>query len=166
MASVAEDLEHRTVLPPEPGTPQADRLRQLSDLLFASREPTQHARLVGPDGAIELPPELYSVIRAAVHALLAGRGITIQPHTAMLSTQEAADLLGISRPTLVKLLEAGEIPYDQLPGQRRHRRVQLAAVEAYRQRSRRRRRAALRELTRDADAQGLYEAGTGFVDTR
>jgi excisionase family DNA binding protein len=121
---------------------------------------------VGPDGeAIELPDELYTVIRAAVHALLAGRGISIAPHTALLSTQEAADLLGISRPTLVKLLENGEIPFEQ-SGQRRHRRVRLADVEAYRQSARQSRRSALRELTRAADDDGLYETGTGFVDTR
>jgi excisionase family DNA binding protein len=129
-------------------------------------QPTKHARLVGPDDeTIELPDELYTVIRAAVQTLLAGQRISIAPHTALLSTQEAADLLGISRPTLVKLLESGEIPFEQ-SGQRRHRRVRLAEVEAYRQRARRSRRSALRELTQEADAEGLYEAGTGFIDTR
>jgi hypothetical protein len=63
------------------------------------------------------------------------------------------------------LLESGEIPFEQA-GQRRHRRVRLAEVEAYRKRASRSRRSALRELTQEADAEGLYEAGTGFVDTR
>lgn len=48
--------------------------------------------------------------------------ITVAPTHTVLTTSEAADLLGISRPTLVRLLEAGEIPYEQ-PG--RHRRVRL-----------------------------------------
>jgi excisionase family DNA binding protein len=65
----------------------------------------------------------------------------------MLTTQEAADLLNISRPTLVKLLEEGRIPYDQ-PG--RHRKVSLDAALQYQQQTRARRRAALDELTRDS----------------
>jgi excisionase family DNA binding protein len=122
--------------------------------------------LVSPTGdEIELPDELYVVIRAAAHALLAGRGVNIAPLTALLSTQEAADRIGISRPTLVKLLEDGEIPFEQ-SGHRRHRRIRLADVEAYRQRARQSRRGALRQLTQDADNNGLYDTGTGFVDTR
>jgi excisionase family DNA binding protein len=166
MTTAVPDLGQHTLLPPEPGTPEQKLLRELGAFLTASVQPTKHARLVGPDDeTIELPDELYTVIRAAVQTLLAGQGISIAPHTALLSTQEAADLLGISRPTLVKLLESGEIPFEQ-SGQRRHRRVRLAEVEAYRQRAHRSRRSALRELTQEADAEGLYESGTGFVDTR
>ncbi|UOT04941.1 excisionase family DNA-binding protein [Rhodococcus opacus] len=54
----------------------------------------------------------------------------------MLTTQEAAELLGITRPTLVRLLEAGKISYSS-PG--RHRRVELADVLAFRQHERARR---------------------------
>jgi excisionase family DNA binding protein len=162
----ADDLEQRTVLPPEPGTSEQRRLQEVFTALRPEATPTAHARLVGPNGdEIELPDELYAVIRTAAHALLAGRGVSIAPLTALLSTQEAADRIGISRPTLVKLLENGEIPFEQ-SGHRRHRRIRLADVEAYRQRARRNRRTALRELTQDADNAGLYESGTGFVDTR
>lgn len=166
MTVTAEDLRQHTVLPPAPDTPQQQALRELSAALKADVQPAKHARLVGPAGEeIELPDELYTVIRAAVHALLAGQGVSIAPHTAMLSTQGAADLLGISRPTLVKLLESGEIPFEQA-GSRRHRRIRLADVEEYRKSARRSRRAALRELTQEADDDGLYDAGTGFVNTR
>lgn len=166
MTAPVDDLEQHTLLPPEPGTPQQQQLRELFAVLRSEVEPAKHARLIGPNGdEIELPDELYTVIRAAVHSLLAGRGVSIAPHTAMLSTQEAADMLGISRPTLVKLLEDGEIQFEQ-SGHRRHRRVRLADVEMYRQRAHRSRRSALRELTQDADADNLYETGTGFVDTR
>lgn len=166
MTVTAEDLRQHTVLPPAPGTPQQNTLRAVFAALRDDIQPAKHARLVGPKGEqIELPDELYTVIRAAVQALLAGQGVSIAPHNAMLSTQGAADLLGISRPTLVKLLESGEIPFHQ-SGSRRHRRVRLADIEEYRERSRGSRRAALRELTQDADDAGLYETGTGFVNTR
>ena len=71
-----------------------------------------------------------------------------------LTTQEAADFLGVSRPTLVKLLEEGRIPYDR-PG--RHRRVLFSDLLAYLDRQRQHRRAALDRMTEDASQAGLYE---------
>ena len=62
-----------------------------------------------------------------------------------MTTQQAADFLGISRPTLVRLLEAGDIPHDK-PG--RHRRVRLEDLVAYQADFRAERRSALRELQR------------------
>lgn len=164
--AAAVDMEQQTLLPPEPGTAKQRSLENLRAVLVDHGPVPAPARLIGPDGdEIELPDELYAVLRDAVHTLLGGRGITIAPHTALLSTQAAADLLGISRPTLVKLLEDGEIPYER-SGRRRHRRVRLAGLEAYRQRARHSRKKALRELTQDAEKDGLYETGTGFVATR
>lgn len=72
----------------------------------------------------------------------------------VLSTSEAADIVGVSRPTLVRLLESGEIPFEQ-PG--RHRRVRLADVLAYRERARRQRSAALDQMVADAEDARLYD---------
>ena len=71
-----------------------------------------------------------------------------------LITQEAADLLGISRPTLVKLLKSGEIPFEQ-PG--RHRRVRLADVVAYRAKRSVEVRESLDRMVEIADESGMYE---------
>jgi excisionase family DNA binding protein len=87
-----------------------------------------------------------------------GLGVTIAPHHAMLTTQEAADFLGVSRPTLVRILESGEVPF-QKPG--RHRRVMLSDLLTYQEASRRHRREALQELADDARKDGLYEATSG-----
>ena len=75
------------------------------------------------------------------------------PHTQRLTTQEAADFLGVSRPTLVKLLGEGRIPFDQ-PG--RHRRVLFTDRLAYRKRRHQERRTALEQMTQDASEAGLY----------
>jgi excisionase family DNA binding protein len=132
----------RTILPPtEPLTGLAELLDRLGD------EPA--TTLSGPSGErLVLPPEVFEVLREVVVAMAQGQAVTIAPVHQRLTTQEAADLLGVSRPTVVKLLESGEIPFEQ-PG--RHRRVRLADVLAYRERASIERRAALDEMVEIAD---------------
>lgn len=77
----------------------------------------------GSDG--QLDERLAQVTADMRAALEKGHAVTIVTHEATLTTQEAADVLGVSRPTLVRLLEQGRIPYDQ-PG--RHRRLRLQDV--------------------------------------
>lgn len=105
---------------------------------------------------LTLPEPVRDALYNVVLALSQGRGISLVPRHLKLTTQEAADLLNISRPTLVRLLEDGRIPFEK-PG--RHRRVSLDAVLAYQQETRSSRRAALGELSRDAlgDLQALVE---------
>ena len=64
----------------------------------------------------------------------------------MLTTQEAAELLGISRPTLVKLLENGRIPFSKVG---RHRRVQLSDLLDYQKQVSKDRLTLLREIASD-----------------
>jgi excisionase family DNA binding protein len=80
-----------------------------------------------------------------------GHAVTIAPIHQRLTTQEAAELLGVSRP---KLLEAREIPFEQPGG---HRRVHLADVLAYRHRVSAERWAALERMVEIADAADLCE---------
>src|SRR5260370_11409424 len=80
-------------------------------------------RLVGPDGqSVELPESMFGVLLQFAAAMKAGLAVTVAPHHLMLSTQEAADLLRISRTTLVRLLETGVVPFDKPI---RHRNVRL-----------------------------------------
>ena len=67
------------------------------------------------------------VLLEVVTAMSKGQAISVVPKSRRLTTSEAADFLGISRPTLVKLLEGGEIPFEQ-PS--RHRRVLLSDLVA------------------------------------
>ena len=126
-------MVERTVLPPE----HPEGLVGVLALLLAP-ESAERATLIGPDGTrLQLPGEVFEVLREVVVALSQGLAITVAPHQAVLSTSEAAQLLGVSRPTLVRLLESGEIPFDK-PS--RHRRVRLADLLAYQERCRRRSR--------------------------
>ncbi|MEI4272458.1 excisionase family DNA-binding protein [Klenkia sp. LSe6-5] len=88
--------------------------------------------LCGADGtAVHLPAEAWEVLGRALEAFDHGAAVTLVPHERTLTTQEAADLLGVSRPTVVRLLDQGAIPYDQ-PGS--HRRLKLSDVLAHQRR--------------------------------
>lgn len=79
----------------------------------------------GEGDQVELPYEIYEVLVKAVDAMSKGQAVTLTPRSMTLTTQQAAELLGITRPTLVRLLDAGKIPYEK-PGT--HRRVKLEDV--------------------------------------
>ena len=144
-------LPERTVLPGE-------LPHRMVDLLVALRSHGRPA-LVGADGTrIELPQELYEVLTDVVGALSQGLAITVAPQHTVLTTSQAAEILGISRPTLVRLLESGEIPFEK-PG--RHRRIRLRDVLAYQERARRARAAGLDEMVRVSEDAGIYDIPEG-----
>lgn len=104
--------------------------------------------LEAPDGQrVALPVEIYTVLLNITKAMAEGRAVTIAPHEQVLSTQQAANLLGVSRSTFVAILERGEIPYTQ-PGRRR---VRLTDVLDYQGRQQHARGQALDSLTREAE---------------
>ena len=115
-----------------------------------------------PNGEITLPEHLRRILADAAAALADGQAVTVEPHRTVLTTSEAAELLGISRPTFVRLLESGKIPYTS-PG--RHRRVELADVLAFQQRERTRRRQVLDEMASEATPDPS-SATDGFTSTR
>lgn len=144
------------ILSEQPVLPPTD----LAEMLELSRFLSNHvspAVLLGPDGEqVPLPMEVYAVLRQVAEAMESGKAITIAPLSQQLTTQQAADLLGISRPTLVKLLDTNEISYER-PAGGRHRRLRLQDVLEYRDRRRVDRRSRLAEMTRQAAEDGLYE---------
>jgi excisionase family DNA binding protein len=115
---------------------------------------TGRPALVAANGEVlELPEAMFDALRQVAVALSSGMGVNVAPLNAMLTTQEAADYLGISRPTLVRILERGEIPMEK-PG--RHRFVQLKDLIEYQERERVERRRALQALIEDAESEDLY----------
>lgn len=120
-----------------------------------------HGALTCGDHTADLPPQLADLLIRAVQMLADGQAVTIAPHRTTLTTQEAAEILGVSRPTLVKLLEEDKIPFTQ-PG--RHRRVQLADLLAFQQRQVQVRAQALTELANAPDPDS--GSTVGFVNTR
>ncbi|WP_233345819.1 helix-turn-helix domain-containing protein [Saccharomonospora iraqiensis] len=156
-------LEPHTVLPPE--HPGEDGMKQFASALAGSESQGDgRAKLIGPDGTkMDLPEQVYAVLRDVAAAMSQGLAISVAPHNTQLTTQEAADMLNISRPTLTRLLRDGEIAYEQ---RGRHRRVRLADVLDYQDRSRRERRAALDELSHTAAEDGTADSIDEFIETR
>ena len=132
-------LEPRTVLPPKEQQNFAEPLEALSSAGASIGDRAGHV--------IQLPEEVRDAFLNVATAMAEGKGIQLVPHRMTLTTQEAADILNISRPTLVKLLEEGRIPYEK-PG--RHRKIRLDSLLRYQQETRVRRAAALQEATRDS----------------
>ena len=99
-------------------------------------------------------PRAAAVMLAQILALLAiGQGAQIIPDVAELTTQQAADFLNVSRPYLIGLLEADEIPYRMVGT---HRRIRFEDLREYRRRDDLKRRQAADELTQLSEELGLY----------
>lgn len=149
-----EPLHDETYLPREDAAEIIDFLSALRDR--GRESATARPRLTGPDGrSVELPEPMFAVLLQVAAAMSAGLAVTVVPQHLLLSTQEAADLLRISRTTLVRLLETGAIPFEK-PS--RHRKVRLDDLIEYRRRQRSAAELALADMLVDAERLGLYDA--------
>jgi excisionase family DNA binding protein len=111
-------------------------------------------KLVGPNReSIVIPESIFSVLERVAEVLARGDAITIVPVGKELTTQQAADLLNVSRQYLVRLLEANEIPFTKVG---KHRRLRIEDVLAFRSKRDQERRAKLDELTRLSEDLGGY----------
>lgn len=97
---------------------------------------------------IELPEPLYRVLVQVVEAMAAGKAVTVTPQEPCLTTQQSADLLGVSRPTVVRLIESGELRAERIGNRRR---LLLSDVLVYREQRRQRQYAMLEATALDVD---------------
>jgi len=105
-------------------------------------------------GDFAAPPSAIAGIEQVLEAIAGGGGAAVLPLDAELTTQEAADLLCVSRPTFVKLLEAGAVPFRTIGS---HRRIRTMDLLAYLDRERAAQNRALDELVALNQAAGLYD---------
>lgn len=131
----------------------AELERDLANIFGA--KPAVPPRLVGPRGEeLALPEPLYHLLERMVHVLARGQAVTVVPVGQLLTTQQAADLLNMSRQYLVRLLESNQIPCSKLG---RHRRLKIEDVLAYKAQRGAARKSKLAELTEIAEDAGAYD---------
>jgi excisionase family DNA binding protein len=115
--------------------------------------PRQVRLVVEDDGAeLVVPRPVVELVAQILAHMAAGHGVTVVPSNAELTTQQAADLLNVSRPYLIGLLEAGEIEYRKVG---KHRRVQVSSLLDYLRKDDLSRRDAADELTALTQTMGL-----------
>ncbi|MCC6944144.1 MAG: helix-turn-helix domain-containing protein [Thermomicrobiales bacterium] len=103
---------------------------------------------------IELAPEIVAAFQTVVDTLLENRPSVLYPKRALLTTQQAADYLGVSRPYLIKLLEEGKLPFSTTGT---HRRILFEQLADYQASLDKLRDEALEEMVRIGEEGGMYE---------
>lgn len=126
-----------------------DRAREMLRVLGA------HPRITTEDGTVlDLPASVAEALAEILEAAADGERALVLRSPEDLTTEQAGAVLGVSRPTVVRLVEAGKLPARMVGT---HRRLALSEVLAYREASTKRRRRALDEMAREAEELGLYD---------
>lgn len=123
-----------------------DSATELSKLL-ANMPEADRARVQLDGIELILPRDALALLRDILTEMAQGNAVTLVPRHAELTTQEAANLLNVSRPHLVKLLEEGQIPFTRTGT---HRRIRYEDLMAYKAERDRQSKEAMEELARQA----------------
>lgn len=135
----------------QPSDVSPEMLRQIEALVHDRHRPL----LVGPTGErVELPDALNDLLLFVVGAMRRQQAIFLMPEDEAFTTQGAARFLGMSRPYLLRLLDAGKIPYHRVGT---HRRVMLRDVLAFRAARDSERRTRLDALSKAVVDAGVYD---------
>jgi len=103
---------------------------------------------------VEVPTAALNLLVTILDQFASGNAVEVVPIHAELTTQEAANLLNVSRPYLIKLLEEGKLPFHYVGS---HRRLFFEDVMAYKDESFRRSQEAMAEIVRLSQEMGLYD---------
>jgi excisionase family DNA binding protein len=156
MQAVATPERIRRLEPVRAPREEQVKIAELSTALHAPKAAHDtHYDLIGPGGERHRIPQavVYGLARIA-EVLARGDALTIVPVGAVMTTQQAADLLNVSRQYLVRLLDDGKLPYDRTG---KHRRLKIEDVLAYKHMRDQDRDEKLDELARLTDELGGYE---------
>lgn len=142
-----------TVVVPE--SAERQDTAQVAQFLEFCQAQSADLRLVAATGdSVQLPRQVVALLGQLATTLLAGEAVSINPIAREMTTGEAAAMLGMSRPTLIKLLEADRIPSHRVGT---HRRMLLRDVLEFRRQRLLERRRSYADLMEECDALGIDE---------
>lgn len=142
-----QTLEHEPLLPDEQPV-----LEKISRMLA---DDPQISLLIGDEGeVVELPRAVSQVLKQVIRHMANDRTVFLVPMGPILTTQEAADILHVSRPYLIKLLEQGTIPFGTVGT---HRRVHIKDVLTYKKVLQAEQKRGIEEIARLSQEMGLYD---------
>ncbi len=144
----------RTVAPSEHDKRLASETSQILDRLVSTSHEVEF-QLVGESLAhqtLSIPAPALRLLNEILKEMAKGNAVTLTPIHALLTTQEAADILNVSRPFLIGLLESGRIPYQRIGS---HRRILYRDLMAFKEATDAARDEAMRALTEEAQKLGL-----------
>ena len=153
---MSESLLERpnTIIPSEEDTRLArDSSRRLAGLPTKShRSLSIRVESDGKGETIPIPLSLFGMVIDILTNMARGNAVTIVPLHAELTTQESADLLNVSRPFVIQLVDAGRLPHRKVGT---HRRILFADLLEYKRNSNADCLQALKEMTRQAQELGM-----------
>lgn len=141
----------------EPVLPAADEIdlfKESSRRLAALGERELSVTITDADKPVNvrLPAVVVRLLNDILGQMAAGNAVTLMPVHAELTTQQAAELLGVSRPFVVQLIESRKLPCRRIGT---HRRIMFKDLMAYREQSNRERQSVLDELAAEAQAHNM-----------
>jgi len=127
------------------------KIQELYKLFLLEKAPA----LIGPNQeSIPLPESIYNILLQVLGYLGQGKGVSVIPVMQELTTQQSANLLGVSRPFLIDLLKREEIPFHKTGS---HRRIYRKDVMNYLAKRDKQRNRILGEMARRAVVEGDYD---------
>ena len=143
-------LSEQPLLPSERDSSLAETSRQL---LSKYGKKDMKLKIEGKEDTLTLPASVVRLLQRILDEMAEGNAVTLVSLEAELSTQQAAEVLNVSRPFVVKLLDDAELPHRMVGT---HRRVLLKDVLKYKEKMHRQSREALQDLAKVSQDMGLY----------
>lgn len=148
---MTKTLNQRRLSPDQFSGADRGRLDMLATVMNRKESP----KLIGSSGEhLEIPEAIYKVLRQIVNGMREGRTMMLIPENEVMTTQAAANYLGVSRPHLVRLLDEDQIPHHMVGT---HRRVHYGDVAEYGTKRDQERRKGLDEITQMMSEKGYYD---------
>lgn len=149
--------ERDRLIPPPMSEAEAEMVKAAERLIMASLDHSRAAIITiesddGSTPSVKVPPQLLRVLGQVLGHMARNEPVTLIPEKQEFSTVEAANFLNVSRPFVIKEIEAGRLPHRMVGT---HRRVLFSDLMAYAQRMRAQQQAALNRMAENARELGL-----------